>query len=78
MADKRQNVPKNNADVLKNVPKSALQELILSMIQDDPSVSRTKIAAAAGVSVKTVGREIAKMPYLHHVGPLNGGRWEVE
>ncbi len=78
LTDKGQNVPKNTSDVPKNVPKNALQELILSMIQDDPSVSRTKIAVAAGVSVKTVGREIAKMPYLHHVGPLNGGHWEID
>ncbi len=78
LADKGQDVPKNISGVPKNVPKNTLQETILTMIQNNPNVSRSKIANAAGVSVKTIGREIAKMPYLHHVGPLNGGHWEIE
>lgn len=54
------------------------QRAILDLVKENPAISLDAIAQALGVSAPTIDREIAKMTHLlHHVGPKNGGRWEV-
>lgn len=75
-ADVPQDVPQN---VLQDVPqeKTSLQELIYSMIKANKKVTRKEIAARAGVSEKTVAREIKKMPMLHYEGSGYSGQWVI-
>lgn len=50
---------------------------ILALILKDASISRSEMAEALGVSVKTVERQLKKMPHVHYEGPSKGGHWEV-
>lgn len=47
------------------------------MIQKDGKVSREDIAKKAHVSVKTIQREIKRMPNIRYVGSGYSGHWEI-
>lgn len=70
-------------DVLQDVPqgvsqdRSALRQTILDMIRRDSKVSREDIAKKAHVSVKTIQREIKRMPNIRYVGSGYSGHWEI-
>ena len=56
------------------------QNLILSEIRKNPSVSFARIAAATGLSIKVVEKMIdtlKKQDVLVHVGPSRGGHWVI-
>ena len=52
---------------------------ILSLIIEDPYVSKKKIAQQIGLSPTTIWRNIEAMrgKYLRRVGPDKGGFWEI-
>ena len=55
------------------------QKQILSLIKDNPTISMAEMAMRMGFSISTIEREIPKMSeFLHHVGPKNGGYWEMD
>ena len=56
---------------------SVLRQTILDMIQKDGKVSREDIAQKAHVSVKTIQREIKRMPNIRYVGSGYSGHWEI-
>lgn len=70
-------------DVSQEVPQgvpqdnSVLRQTILDMIQKDGKVSREDIAQKAHVSVKTIQREIKRMPNIRYVGSGYSGHWEI-
>lgn len=70
-------------DVSQEVPqgvpqdRSALRQTILDMIRRDSKVSREDIAKKANVSVKTIQREIKRMPNIRYVGSGYSGHWEI-
>lgn len=66
-------------DVSQGVPqdRSALRQTILGMIRRDSKVSREDIAKKANVSVKTIQREIKRMPNIRYVGSGYSGHWEI-
>lgn len=47
---------------------SALQNTIYKAIANNNKITRAEIAKVAGVSLKTIEREIKKMPFLKYVG----------
>lgn len=53
------------------------RQTILDMIQKDGKVSREDIAQKAHVSVKTIQREIKRMPNIRYVGSGYSGHWEI-
>ena len=55
-----------------------VSDKIVSFIQQDPSITRKKIAEHLGVSVKTIERQLKKMPNVHYEGPAKGGQWIIE
>ena len=69
-------------DVPQNVPqdgeKSNYAETILNMIQENPKVTRAEMAKALKVSIKTIGREIKKIPRIRYVGKGYSGHWEIK
>ena len=72
----KDNVPH---DVPHNVPhEETLADLIETAIRENPHTTRAIIAEKAGVSVKTIARELKKMDHIRYVGSGNNGRWVIE
>lgn len=71
------NVAKKVAkSVAKNLTKRQLQ--IVSLIVDNPQITRAKIADTIGVATKTIERELARLSgVVRYVGPKKGGHWEI-
>ena len=71
-----------NENVPKNVPKNDAQanelEVIIDLIKLNRNVTRKELAKAIGKSEKTVQRIISASSKIKHIGPLNGGYWEIE
>ncbi len=59
-------------DVLQDVPQA-----IIALIKDNPKVTRKEIALHLHLSVKTIGRHIAKLPNVRYVGSGYSGHWEI-
>jgi len=54
------------------------QRQMLDLIRDNQNISMAEMAINVGVSLSTIERMIAKMgTVLRHVGPKNGGYWEI-
>ena len=71
----RVNVSQN---VPQNVPQNQrIEEQILTLIQDNLSITRTEIAARLNVSVKTIARKIKTMSNVVYVGHAKGGHWQI-
>ena len=53
---------------------------IISLLQDNPSLTLSQLAEAIGVTKRSVERNIRKLQedgQLKRIGPDKGGRWEV-
>ena len=48
------------------------------MIQHNPKVTRAEMAKTLKVSMKTIGREIKKIPKISYVGRGYSGHWEIK
>ena len=81
-------VSEKNAEVLEKVLEKAqaagehLSENRISILRimiANPYVTRPEIAKVLGISLKSVGANIAVMrgKYLNRIGPDKGGFWEV-
>ena len=67
-------------DVGKDVGKNLneRQHRILDLVTNNPTVSMAEMAKTIGVTTRTIEREIPKMEFIiRHVGPKNGGYWEI-
>ena len=64
-------------DVVQEHTKT-LAEIIISEIRKNEKVTREQIAEKAGVSKKTVEREIKKMGNVHYVGRGYSGHWAID
>ena len=53
-------------------------EEIRRLIESKPDITRKAMADHLGISVKTIERQLKKMPDIHYVGPAKGGHWIVE
>lgn len=56
------------------------QQKIIRMAKMNPTISREKMASALGVTMKTVGRDIAeirKVAKMDFVGSAKDGHWEL-
>ena len=58
--------------------KKTLAEIIIVEIRKNEKVTREQIAEKAGVSKKTVEREIKKMGNVHYVGRGYSGHWTID
>lgn len=67
-------------DVAQNVAQGVAQEekRTLAEISKNEKVTREQIAEKAGVSKKTVEREIKKMGNVHYVGGGYSGHWTID
>ena len=64
-------------DVVQEHTKT-LAEIIIAEIRKNENVTREQIAEKAGVSKKTVEREIKKMGNVHYVGRGYSGYWTID
>ena len=64
-------------DVVQEHTKT-LAEIIIAEIRKNEKVTREQIAEKAGVSKKTVEREIKKMGNVHYVGRGYSGHWTID
>ncbi len=65
----------------ENVPQNVSQKYaveILCMIRNNPDITRKQMADKLGVSIKTIGLELNKLPMVEYVGPAKGGRWVIK
>ncbi|WP_455016497.1 replication/maintenance protein RepL [Oribacterium sinus] len=69
----RRNVPH---DVPHN--KQKLIEFIKEKVRQNNKVTRQEIAATAGVSIKTVQRNLKEIKNLRYRGSGNNGYWELD
>ena len=57
---------------------AARRKCILRTIQQNPTISIPEIAQVVGVTTRTIERDVSAMSdRLRHIGPTNGGRWEI-
>lgn len=63
-------------DVPQDVPRDVPQA-IAALIKNNPKITREDIALQLGLSVKTIGRYIAKLPNIKYVGSGYSGHWEI-
>lgn len=68
----------HDIDVPQDGEKCNYAETILKMIRENPKVTRAEMAKALKVSMKTIGREIKKIPRISYVGRGYSGHWEVK
>ena len=62
------------------VPQGVLQGVpqdITALIKQNPKITREELAALLHVSVKTIGRRLAKLPHIKYVGSGYSGHWEI-
>ena len=77
--DVPQDVPQDVPhDVPQDSEKVNYAETILKMIQHNPKVTRAEMAKTLKVSMKTIGREIKKIPKISYVGRGYSGHWEIK
>ena len=55
-----------------------LQKQIFDMIEENPQISTSEIAAKLGVGVRTVKRRIKQMSNISYVGSGYSGHWEIK
>ena len=48
-----------------------------ALIKQNPKITREELAALLHVSVKTIGRRLAKLPHIKYVGSGYSGHWEI-
>ena len=58
--------------VLQGVPQD-----ITALIKQNPKITREELAELLHVSVKTIGRRLAKLPHIKYVGSGYSGHWEI-
>ena len=76
--DVAQNVVQGVARDVVQEEKRTLAEIIIAEISKNEKVTREQIAEKAGVSKKTVEREIKKMGNVHYVGRGYSGHWTID
>ena len=77
-------IQRRTDDVSKNEGKNegkiltSRQNAILDLIRSNPTISMMEMSSILNVSISTIEREIPKMSLLiRHIGPKNGGYWEI-
>ena len=73
-------VASQETDVPQGVPQDVLQGVpqdITALIKQNPKITREELAALLHVSVKTIGRRLAKLPHIKYVGSGYSGHWEI-
>ncbi len=63
-----------------DVPQGVLQDVpqdITALIKRNPKITREELAELLHVSVKTIGRRLAKLPHIKYVGSGYSGHWEI-
>ena len=50
---------------------------IISMIQENSKITRAEMAERLGISMKTIEREIKKMPQISYAGRGYSGHWKI-
>lgn len=77
-ATNNQNVAQDVAQGVAQEHIKTLAEIINAEIRKNEKVTREQIAVKAGVSKKTVEREIKKMGNVHYVGRGYSGHWTID
>lgn len=71
----------DQAYVLDNVPDMLMEDRILQLIEEEPSITQNKIADNIKVTAKTVKRKMAKMKQdgvIQRVGSDRKGYWDIK
>ncbi len=75
------NEAKNDANEAKNDANTdvqkTLEEQIIDLIRINNSISKIEMAKKTGKSKATIERMLKQSKIISHVGPKNGGQWEI-
>lgn len=66
-----------DANDAKNDAKKTLEEEIIDLIKNNNSISKIEMAMKTGKSKATIERLLKRSKVINHVGPKNGGHWEI-
>lgn len=72
--------PKSNQNRTKTEQKTEQKKRILELLSENPAIRRTEIAEILTLHESSVQRRLealVKEGKLRHIGPTNGGSWEV-
>ena len=72
--DDTQNVPQDDP---QGVPQEDVLQAIVTMIEQNPKIRREDMAEKLHVSLKTIGRYLAKLPHIVYRGSGYSGHWEI-
>jgi len=54
------------------------KDSILKLIEEKPSITRQEMAQRLNTSVKTIERQLKKIPFVHYEGSARKGEWKVD
>ena len=72
-----QNEAQNDANDAKTETQKTLEEEIIDLIKNNNSISKIEMALKTGKSKATIERLLKRSKVINHVGPKNGGHWEI-
>ena len=55
----------------------SLEDEIIDLIKNKNSISKIEMAMKTGESKATIERLLKRSKVINHVGPKNGGHWEI-
>ena len=64
--------------VKKKLKPQEREEKILQLISENPSITRAEMARRLNTSVKTIERQLKKIPNIHYSGSARQGEWKVD
>ena len=64
--------------VKKQLKPQEREEKILQLISENPSITRAEMARRLNTSVKTIERQLKKIPNIHYSGSARQGEWKVD
>ena len=65
-------------DLTLDVTQDSMDLEILKMMKENPKISAEKMAAALGVTTRTIRRHIKMLNNVHYVGRGFSGHWEID
>lgn len=64
--------------VKKQLKPQEWEERIMRLITENPSVTRAQMASRLNTSVKTIERQLKKIPSIHYSGSARKGEWTID
>ena len=64
--------------VKKHLHPQEWRDKILKLISENPAITRAEMASLLNTSVKTIERQLKKIPSIHYCGSARKGEWQID